>query len=49
VKFTEGQEAEQYGFAVEKGNASLLKVLNDTLASMKTDGTYDAIFAKYFG
>ncbi len=49
VKFTEGQEAEQYGFAVEKGNSSLLTVLNDTLATMKTDGSYDAIFAKYFG
>lgn len=49
VKFTEGQKAEQYGFAVEKGNASLLTVLNDTLATMKTDGSYDAIFAKYFG
>lgn len=49
VTFSEGQKAEQYGFAVEKGNAALLKVLNDTLASMKTDGTYDAIYAKYFG
>jgi polar amino acid transport system substrate-binding protein len=49
VKFTEGQKAEQYGFAVEKGNASLLTVLNDTLATMKTDGSYDEIFAKYFG
>lgn len=49
VKFTEGQKAEQYGFAVEKGNSSLLTVLNDTLATMKTDGSYDEIFAKYFG
>lgn len=49
VKFSEGQEAEQYGFAVEKGNAGLLSVLNNALTSMKADGSYDTIFAKYFG
>lgn len=49
AKFTEGQEVEQYGFAVEKGNAALLKVINDSLATFKTDGTYETIFAKYFG
>lgn len=49
VKFTEGQEVEQYGFAVEKGNTALLKVINDSLATFKSDGTYETIFAKYFG
>jgi ABC-type amino acid transport substrate-binding protein len=27
----------------------LLKVLNEGLATLKTNGTYDSIFAKYFG
>jgi polar amino acid transport system substrate-binding protein len=40
---------EQYGFAVKKGNAELLGKLNSGLAGIKTDGTYDKIFAQYFG
>lgn len=38
---------EQYGFAVEKGN-SLVGDLNDALAAVKEDGTYDLLYAKYF-
>lgn len=38
---------EQYGFAVEKGN-SLVGDLNDALAGVKKDGTYDLLYAKYF-
>ncbi len=49
AKFTEGQEAEQYGFAVEKGNSALLTVINDALTDFRADGTYETIFAKYFG
>ena len=49
AKFTEGQEAEQYGFAVEKGNTALLTVINKALTDFRADGTYDTIFAKYFG
>jgi len=40
---------EQYGIAVKKGNTELLEKLNKGLADIKADGTYDQIFAKYFG
>ena len=40
---------EQYGFAVKKGNAELLGKLNKGLAEIKADGSYAAIYAKYFG
>lgn len=40
---------EQYGLAVKKGNAELLAKLNKGLADIKADGTYDKIFAQYFG
>ena len=40
---------EQYGFAVKKGNAELLALVNKGIADIKADGTYDKIFAKYFG
>lgn len=40
---------DQYGFAVKKGNADLLKKLDDALDAMKKDGTYDRIYDKWFG
>ena len=41
---------EQYGMAVKKGgNDKLLKSVNDTLAKLKDDGTYDDIYKKWFG
>ena len=40
---------EKYGFAVAKGNASLLSVLNEGLSIIKTTGEYDAIYKKWFG
>ncbi|UXY14999.1 basic amino acid ABC transporter substrate-binding protein [Chitiniphilus purpureus] len=40
---------EYYGFAVKKGNAALLARINRGLAVIKTDGTYDQIYKKYFG
>jgi polar amino acid transport system substrate-binding protein len=40
---------EQYGIAVRKGNTELLEKLNQGLAAIRADGTYDAIYAKYFG
>jgi polar amino acid transport system substrate-binding protein len=40
---------EQYGFAVKKGNTELLEKLNKGLADIRADGTYDRIYAKYFG
>lgn len=38
---------EQYAIAVAKGNDVLLKNVNDALAKIKADGTFDAIIAKY--
>lgn len=40
---------EQYGLPVKKGNAELLAKLNKGLADIKADGTYDKIYAQYFG
>jgi len=40
--------AEQYGFAVKKGNADLLSKINVGIDAIKADGSYDAIMAKYF-
>lgn len=40
---------EQYGIAVKKGNTELLQAVNTGLAAIKADGTYDQIYAKYFG
>jgi polar amino acid transport system substrate-binding protein len=42
-------QPEQYGLAVKKGNTELLEKLNKGLADVKADGTYDQIYAKYFG
>ena len=40
---------EQYGMAVKKGNTETLTLLNDGLATAKSDGTYDTLYEKYFG
>jgi len=40
---------EQYGIALKKGNTELLAKINKGLAEIKADGSYDAIFSKYFG
>lgn len=40
---------EQLGFAVKKGNQALLNELNQGLAKIKTDGTYEQIYQKWFG
>jgi polar amino acid transport system substrate-binding protein len=40
---------EQYGIAMKKGNADLAKKINDALAAIKADGSYDTIHMKYFG
>jgi polar amino acid transport system substrate-binding protein len=40
---------EQYGIAMKKGNADLAKKVNDALAAIQADGSYDAIHVKYFG
>jgi polar amino acid transport system substrate-binding protein len=41
---------EQYGFAVAKGtNAELLAAVNEQLAVIQSDGTYDGFYVQYFG
>jgi polar amino acid transport system substrate-binding protein len=40
---------EQYGIAVRKGNAELLAKLNQGLAAIRADGSYDRIHAKSLG
>ncbi len=40
---------EEYGMAFEQdGNPDLVSAVNDALAEMQSDGTYDEIFASYF-
>jgi polar amino acid transport system substrate-binding protein len=39
---------EQYGFAMKKGNTALVDAVNAELAKMKSDGTYQTIYDKYF-
>lgn len=40
---------ENYGIAVKKdGNADLLRVINDVIADAKEDGSYDALYDKWF-
>ena len=40
---------EQYGIALKKGNTELQTLINQGLAGIKSDGTYDKIYAQYFG
>lgn len=41
---------EQYGFAFAKGKKpALLAAVNEQLAALRADGTYDTIYKKYFG
>ncbi|MEO8280159.1 MAG: basic amino acid ABC transporter substrate-binding protein [Ideonella sp.] len=49
VADTEAFATEHYGIAVKKGNADLLSKVNKALADMRSDGSYERIYAKYFG
>jgi polar amino acid transport system substrate-binding protein len=40
---------EQYGVAFKKGNTELQGKINQGLAAIKADGSYDQIYTKYFG
>ena len=40
---------DHYGIAIDKGHAELLAEVNKGLAAIKADGSYDRIYAKYFG
>jgi len=46
---TDDFEKEYYGIAVKQGNEELLAKINEGLAKVKEDGTYDKIYKKYFG
>lgn len=39
---------EQYGFAMAKEDTETQAAVNEGLAAVKEDGTYDALYAKYF-
>ena len=45
IKLTE----EEYAFAVQKGDAEMLKALNDFMAEIRENGKFDEIINKYFG
>lgn len=50
IKLTGGPiTQEEYAIAVAKGKPDLLAGVNAALAKVKEDGTYDRIFAKWFG
>ncbi len=40
---------EPYGIAMQKGNTDVVKAVNDTLAELKANGEYDAIYEKWIG
>ena len=40
---------EQYGLGVRTGNTALLEKVNETLSRVESDGTYDKIYAEWFG
>lgn len=40
---------EQYAIVVSKDNPALTQALNDAIAEVKADGTYDEIYEKWFG
>ena len=44
----EALNAENYGFAVQKGNQELLDMINEGLANIKADGTFDELVDKWF-
>ncbi len=39
---------DHYGIAVKKGNAEMLKVINEGLGKIKANGKYDEIYKKWF-
>jgi ABC-type amino acid transport substrate-binding protein len=40
---------DHYGIALRKGDVALMKQIDDALAAIKADGTYDTLYRKYFG
>jgi len=46
---TEFDTGEEYGFGVRKGNTELLQVINEVIATAKSDGTYDRLYEQWIG
>ena len=44
-----GFEKEYYAIALPKGNEELAKSINDALAELKSDGTFDELVSQYIG
>ncbi|WP_156288708.1 transporter substrate-binding domain-containing protein [Oceanobacillus salinisoli] len=42
-------QAEDYGIAITKGKEELVTAINDALAELRENGTYDEIYKKWFG
>jgi glutamine transport system substrate-binding protein len=42
-------EGDEYGIAVKKGDAELVRQIDEALASIRQDGTYERIYERYFG
>jgi len=42
-------QAEDYGIAVTKGKPELVEAINDALATLRENGTYDELYEKWFG
>ncbi|MFC4023597.1 glutamine ABC transporter substrate-binding protein [Oceanobacillus longus] len=42
-------QAEDYGIAITKGEEDLVTAINEALASLRENGTYDEIYSKWFG
>lgn len=40
---------DQYGIAVKKGSTELRTAIDEALAAVKADGTYDRLYTQYFG
>ena len=40
---------DQYGIALKKGDTELRAAVDDALAAIRADGTYDRLYAEYFG
>lgn len=41
--------AENYGIAINKNNEDVIKLVNEGFSKIKADGTYDALYQKWFG
>ena len=42
-------QAEDYGIGITAGNEDLVAAVNDALATLRENGTYDEIYNKWFG